>query len=76
MLYITGTPIGNLEDMSYRAVKTLNEVDEILCEDTRTTKKLTNHFDITTPLRSYHDFNKEEVTEDIVEKLEQVNTLL
>ncbi|CAD2074672.1 16S rRNA (cytidine(1402)-2'-O)-methyltransferase [Jeotgalicoccus meleagridis] len=69
MLYITGTPIGNLEDMSYRAVKTLNEVDEILCEDTRTTKKLTNHFDITTPLRSYHDFNKEEVTEDIVEKI-------
>lgn len=65
-LYITGTPLGNLDDMSVRAVKTLKEVDVILCEDTRLTKKLTNHFEIGTPLRSYHDFNKEEVEEGII----------
>lgn len=69
MLYITGTPIGNLDDMSYRAVSTLAAVDEILCEDTRITRKLTNHFEITTPLRSYHDFNKETATEEIIEEL-------
>ena len=65
-LYITGTPLGNLDDMSVRAVNTLKEVDVILCEDTRLTKKLTNHFEIATPLRSYHDFNKEEVEEGII----------
>lgn len=65
-LYITGTPLGNLDDMSVRAVKTLKEVDIILCEDTRLTKKLTNHFEIATPLRSYHDFNKEEAEEGII----------
>src|SRR5699024_9067567 len=69
MLYITGTPTGKLEGMSYRTVKTLNEVDEILCEDTRTTKTLTNHFEMTTPLRNDHDCNKEEVTEASIEKI-------
>lgn len=69
MLYITGTPIGNLDDMSYRAIKTLQEVDAILCEDTRVTRKLTTHFEIKTPLQSYHDFNKEEVTEQLIEDI-------
>lgn len=68
-LYITGTPLGNLDDMSVRAVKTLKEVDIILCEDTRLTKKLTNHFEIATPLRAYHDFNKEEAGEEIITEM-------
>lgn len=68
-LYVTGTPLGNLEDMSVRAVNTLKEVDAILCEDTRLTRKLTNHFDISTPLRSYHDFNKEEIEEEILNEM-------
>lgn len=57
-LYITGTPIGNLEDMTFRAISTLKSVDAILCEDTRHTRKLTTHFDIDTPLIAYHDHNK------------------
>ena len=74
MLYITGTPIGNLDDMSYRAIKTLKEADVILCEDTRITRKLTTHFEIDTPLKSYHDFNKEEVTESIIEDIQNGKT--
>ena len=74
MLYITGTPIGNLDDMSYRAIKTLKEADVILCEDTRITRKLTTHFEIDTPLKSYHDFNKEEVTESIIEDIKNGKT--
>lgn len=74
MLYITGTPIGNLDDMSYRAIKTLKEVDVILCEDTRITRKLTTHFEIDTRLKSYHDFNKEEVTESIIEDIKNGKT--
>lgn len=68
-LYITGTPLGNLDDMSVRAVNTLKDVDVILCEDTRLTRKLTNHFEIGTPLRSYHDFNKGEVEEEIIAEM-------
>lgn len=58
-LYVVSTPIGNLKDMSYRAVEILNEVDVILCEDTRTSSKLLNYYDISKPLMSFHDFNKE-----------------
>ena len=53
MLYICGTPIGNLEDMTYRVVRVLSEVDLIAAEDTRQSVKLLNHFDIKTPLTSY-----------------------
>lgn len=74
MLYITGTPIGNLDDMSYRAIKTLEKADAILCEDTRITRKLTTHFNIDTPLKSYHDFNKEEATEAIIEDIKNGKT--
>ena len=74
MLYITGTPIGNLEDMSYRAVRILQEADSILCEDTRVTRKLMTHFEIDTPLKSYHDFNKEEVTESLIEDMKHGKT--
>lgn len=73
-LYITGTPLGNLDDMTYRAIDTLKNVDVILCEDTRTTRKLTTHFDIDTPLRAYHDFNKGAVEDGIIEEMEEGRT--
>ena len=59
MLYICGTPIGNLEDMTYRVVRVLSEVDLIAAEDTRQSVKLLNHFDIKTPLTSYYEHNKD-----------------
>lgn len=65
-LYIVGTPIGNLEDMSGRAIKTLKEVSLIAAEDTRHTKKLLSHFDIHTPMESYHKFNEREKTQKLV----------
>lgn len=57
-LYLVATPIGNLEDMTFRAVRILNEVDIIAAEDTRNSIKLLNHFEIKTPMTSYHEFNK------------------
>jgi 16S rRNA (cytidine1402-2'-O)-methyltransferase len=74
-LYIVATPIGNLEDMTFRAVKTLNEVDLILAEDTRVSKKLLTHFGITTPTCTYHDFNKEKMTPLLVERLKKGETM-
>ncbi|EIE3621271.1 16S rRNA (cytidine(1402)-2'-O)-methyltransferase [Staphylococcus pseudintermedius] len=68
-LYLLGTPIGNLEDMTFRAIYTLQHVDLIACEDTRVTKKLCHHFEITTPLKSYHDHNKEQETETLIDML-------
>lgn len=65
-----GTPIGNLEDISYRAVKLLGEVDLIACEDTRQTHKLLDHFDIHTPLISYHEHNEAERAGQIASRLE------
>ena len=57
-LYLVATPIGNLEDMTYRAVRVLEEVDVIAAEDTRNSIKLLNHFEIKTPMTSYHEYNK------------------
>ena len=68
-LYVVATPIGNLKDMTYRAVETLQFVDYILCEDTRTSKTLLNYYKIDKPLISFHDFNKEEKQYDIIELL-------
>lgn len=68
-LYLVGTPIGNLEDITFRAVRILKEVDIIACEDTRVTGKLTSHYDIATPLKSYHEHNKDRMTEQLVELL-------
>ena len=56
-LYLVATPIGNLEDMTYRAVRVLEEVDVIAAEDTRNSIKLLNHFEIKTPMTSYHEYN-------------------
>jgi len=69
MLYIIPTPIGNLEDMTYRAVRILKEVQIIFAEDTRTSKKLLDHFGIETPLRSYHLHNEHKITDGIVHQL-------
>ena len=57
-LYLCATPIGNLEDMTFRAVRTLKEADLIAAEDTRNSIKLLNHFEIRTPMTSYHEYNK------------------
>lgn len=71
ILYLVPTPIGNLEDMTYRGVRILGEVDYIFCEDTRVTKVLLSHFNIKTPLFKYHSFNEEIVTKTIIEKLSE-----
>lgn len=68
-LYLVATPIGNLEDMTYRAVRILNEADLIAAEDTRNSRHLLSHFDIHTPMTSYHEFNKIEKAEELVSKL-------
>ena len=69
MLYIVPTPVGNLQDMTFRAIETLKSVDLILAEDTRTSGILLQHFDIHTPLKSHHKFNEHETSADIVERL-------
>lgn len=68
-LYLCATPIGNLEDMTFRVIRTLKEVDLIAAEDTRNSIKLLNHFEIQTPMTSYHEFNKFEKGRKLVEKL-------
>lgn len=68
-LYLCATPIGNLEDITYRVLRTLKEVDLIAAEDTRNSIKLLNHFDIKTPMTSYHEFNKIEKAYQLVDKL-------
>lgn len=69
ILYLVATPIGNLDDITVRALNTLKTVDMIACEDTRHSLKLFNHFDIAKPLTSYHEHNKQEKGEYLVQKL-------
>lgn len=68
-LYLVATPIGNLEDMTFRAVRILKEVDLIAAEDTRNSIKLLNHFEIDTPMTSYHEFNKVDKAIQLIAKL-------
>lgn len=70
-LYLCATPIGNLEDITYRVIRTLNEVDLIGAEDTRNSIKLLNHFDIKTPMTSYHEFNKYDKAKQLVEMMKE-----
>ena len=70
-LYLVATPIGNLEDMTFRAVRILKEVDLIAAEDTRNSIKLLNHFEIDTPMTSYHEFNKVDKAITLIEKLKE-----
>ncbi|WP_252315151.1 16S rRNA (cytidine(1402)-2'-O)-methyltransferase [Sinobaca sp. H24] len=70
-LYLVATPIGNLEDMTWRAVRILKEADVIFAEDTRQTKKLCSHFDIHTPMNSYHEHNKQYKGEAILQALHE-----
>lgn len=69
MLYIVATPIGNLGDMTYRAVETLKSVDRIICEDTRHSLTLLNHYEIKKPLTAFHKFNTAKTLPEIVERL-------
>ncbi len=69
ILYFVPTPVGNLDDMTFRAIKVLKEVDYILCEDTRTSGVLLKHFEISKPLKSYHLHNEHQMTERIVDDL-------
>jgi 16S rRNA (cytidine1402-2'-O)-methyltransferase len=68
-LFVVPTPIGNLEDMTYRAVKVLREVDLILAEDTRTSGFLLKHYDIKTPMHSHHKFNEHKTVQNVVERI-------
>jgi 16S rRNA (cytidine1402-2'-O)-methyltransferase len=69
-LYVIPTPIGNLEDITLRALRLLKEVSIIYCEDTRTSNVLLKHFDINTPTRSYHQHNEHQLAENIVQQLQ------
>lgn len=68
-LYVVPTPIGNLDDMTFRAVKVLNEVDVILAEDTRTSSVLLKHFGIKTPMQSHHKFNEHRTIQQVVDRI-------
>ena len=70
-LYLCATPIGNLEDITFRVLRTLKEADLIAAEDTRHSIKLLNHFDIKTPMTSYHEFNKVEKARYLVDKMRE-----
>src|SRR5262249_30647732 len=69
-LYVVATPIGNLEDITYRAVRILSESDLNACEDTRTTHKLLEHYDIHKPTVSYHEYNEAERTAELLQRLQ------
>jgi len=70
-LYLCATPIGNLEDITYRVVRILREADLIAAEDTRNTIRLLNHFEIKTPMTSYHEYNKVEKARELVRRMQE-----
>jgi 16S rRNA (cytidine1402-2'-O)-methyltransferase len=69
VLYVVATPIGNLEDLTFRAVRILKEVDRIACEDTRQTRKLLDHYGISTPMVSYHEHNEQSRSDELILEL-------
>ena len=71
ILYVVATPLGNLEDITYRAVRILSEVSAIACEDTRHTRKLLDHYGIRRPTLSYHDHNEADRTPELVRRLQE-----
>ena len=75
MLYIVPTPIGNLGDMTLRAIEVLKDVDLVLAEDTRTSKKLLNHFGIETPCQSYHAHNEHKIVSNIIDRLSKGSSI-
>ena len=75
MLYIVATPIGNLEDMTFRAVRILKEADLIACEDTRQTRKLLDHYGIQTAMISYHDHNESARTSELLDRMREGKTV-
>jgi 16S rRNA (cytidine1402-2'-O)-methyltransferase len=75
MLYLVATPIGNLGDFSFRAIETLKSSDYILCEDTRRSRQLLNHFDIQKPLKSYHKFKEMAALSSIITDLQDGKTI-
>ncbi|KAF3361496.1 Ribosomal RNA small subunit methyltransferase I [Chlamydiales bacterium STE3] len=75
MLFLVATPIGNLSDITFRAIETLKSCDLILCEDTRHTLKLLNHYEIKKPLYAYHKFNESATLEKIIIKLKEGNAI-
>lgn len=75
MLYIVPTPVGNMEDMTFRAIKVLREADLILAEDTRTSGVLLSHFDIHTPVLAHHKFNEHETVAQFVQRLKAGETI-
>lgn len=75
MLYIVPTPVGNMEDMTMRAIRVLKEADLILAEDTRTSGVLIQHFDIHTPLLSHHKYNEHETVEQMVQRIKGGQTI-
>ncbi|MEM9297890.1 MAG: 16S rRNA (cytidine(1402)-2'-O)-methyltransferase [Bacteroidota bacterium] len=74
-LYLVPTPIGNLEDITLRALRILKEVDLILAEDTRTSGKLLKHYQISNPLQSYHVFNEHKIVESLIKRLKNGETI-
>ena len=70
-LFIVATPIGNLDDITFRAIEILKSVDLILAEDTRHSQKILNHFDIKTPISAFHDYNEREKCTTVIDKLKQ-----
>lgn len=74
-LYIVPTPVGNLEDMTFRAIRVLKEADLILAEDTRTSGILLKHFEIKNAMQSHHKFNEHQTVESVVRRIEEGNTV-
>lgn len=75
MLFVVATPIGNLEDITYRAVRVLREATVIACEDTRQTRKLLDHYGITTPMVSYHDHNEAARAGELIDRMRNGDTV-